>query len=70
MDLVCAFGEQRRSTSPYAPSWLIIDRMQGTAIYSEEKTVNVVELLVPEVKSELAQQVKREIILRGLPAFF
>jgi len=54
MDLVCAFGQQRRSTSPYAPSWLIIDRMQGTAIYSEEKTVNVVELLVPEVKSELA----------------
>ena len=44
--------------------------MQGTAIYPEEKTVNVVELLVPEVKSELAQQVKREIILRGLPAFF
>jgi hypothetical protein len=32
--------------------------MQGAAVHLEEQTVNVMELLVPELEGELAQQVK------------
>lgn len=49
---------------------VLVRRMQGTAVHPEEQTVNIVELLVPEVKGELAQQAQREIILHGLAAFF
>ena len=37
---------------------ILIGRMQRTAVHCEDKTVDVVELLMLEVDGELAQQAK------------
>jgi len=56
------WGEDRRGH--------VVGRMQGAAVHLEEQTVNVMELLVPELEGELAQQVKWKIILHRLAPGF
>jgi hypothetical protein len=61
-------SESERTFLSLLGSGLIVGRMQRTAVHPQEKTVDVVELLVPEIEGEFAQQAKRKIIFHELTA--